>query len=530
MASIAPVDNTGKLWRIMYRDAQSKQQSLRLGQCSKRTAEQALIAFERLLESRKIGTTIHPDAQRWLAALDDRVYARVAKLGLVEPRAAKENITLGELIERVESVSIVKDGTATTYRQAFEALRTHFGTGTPIQSVKVAQAEAWAKAMTTPNSDGKTLASATIAKRVKVARALFKRALRWGLIEESPFDAIKAGSQANPERSFYVSLATIARVLEACPDDQWRGIIALSRFAGLRCPSEVALLRWGDVNWERSRLVVRSPKTAGHGEGHASRVVPMGPALREVLERLFENATDGSVYVIPRLRDPSTNLRTHFERIITKASEQPWPRLFHNLRASCATDWVERFPNHVVAKWLGHSPMIAASHYLQTNDAHFDLAAQLTGEDATLGTDQKAATKVATHLHAPVSTDEHDEDEHVLQPTRTQRVVSRNGNPWKRTQKEKTPAEAREMTPLGSEQTQETAAKLHVSATGSNKSSNVPADSGNAGSIDNSTPTPPSTPDALPVDEHLAQVIAAWPTLPDAMRRAVLALVQAAKG
>src|SRR5690606_38133762 len=57
--------------------------------------------------------------------------------------------------------------------------------------------------------------------------------------------------------------------------------------------------------------------------------------------------------------------------------ETPWPRLFHNLRASCATDWSDRFPAHAVAKWLGHSPLIAATHYLQTRDAHFDAAAGL---------------------------------------------------------------------------------------------------------------------------------------------------------
>ena len=47
-----------------------------------------------------------------------------------------------------------------------------------------------------------------------------------------------------------------------------------------------------------------------------------------------------------------------------------------------ATDWVERFPAHVVAGWLGHSPLIAAQHYLQTRDAHFDMATR-KGEAAT---------------------------------------------------------------------------------------------------------------------------------------------------
>ena len=66
------------------------------------------------------------------------------------------------------------------------------------------------------------------------------------------------------------------------------------------------------------------------------------------------------------------NLRTHMERIISKAGHELWPRLFQNLRASCATDWVERYPSHVVAKWLGHSPKVAAQHYLMSRDHHFE--------------------------------------------------------------------------------------------------------------------------------------------------------------
>ncbi|MCC6951881.1 MAG: site-specific integrase [Phycisphaerales bacterium] len=165
--------------------------------------------------------------------------------------------------------------------------------------------------------------------------------------------------------------------------------IALSRFAGLRCPSEVAGLRWGDIVWDKGRMTVRSPKTANH-EGHAVRVVPIAPELRPILQDLFEGAEVGVEAVVPRLRDPAVNLRTQFERIIAKAGVKPWPRLFHYMRASCATDWVERFPAHVVAGWLGHSPLIAARHYLQTRNAHFDLA-------AGVGAGRAAAANPATH-------------------------------------------------------------------------------------------------------------------------------------
>lgn len=45
-----------------------------------------------------------------------------------------------------------------------------------------------------------------------------------------------------------------------------------------------------------------------------------------------------------------------------------------NLRASCRTDLQERFPDHVINTWLGHSSRIAERHYLQTTDAHWERA------------------------------------------------------------------------------------------------------------------------------------------------------------
>ena len=39
------------------------------------------------------------------------------------------------------------------------------------------------------------------------------------------------------------------------------------------------------------------------------------------------------------------NLRTHLERIIVRAGHKVWPRLFPNLRASCATDLLTAVEN-----------------------------------------------------------------------------------------------------------------------------------------------------------------------------------------
>ena len=113
----------------------------------------------------------------------------------------------------------------------------------------------------------------------------------------------------NPDRQYFVSRADIEAVIEACPSAEWRLIIALSRYGSLRCPSEHFTLRWGDVDWERNRSTVRSPKTERH-VGHELRVIPLFPELLPYLEAVFDEAPEGSEFVITKYRNAEGNLRT----------------------------------------------------------------------------------------------------------------------------------------------------------------------------------------------------------------------------
>ena len=205
-----------------------------------------------------------------------------------------------------------------------------------------------------------------------MAKQVFRSAVRWGWIPVSPFEALKPGSQANASRAFYVPLETISEVLDACPGLEWRLVVGLARLAALRCPTEIGGLTWADVNWAKGRLTVRAAKTEHHGADHAVRVVPICPELRALLVEAFESAEPGATTIVPMAARQRVNLGTYLKRIILKAGHKPWPRIFQNLRASCATDWVEQYPSHVVAKWLGHSPKVAAQHYLMSKDRHFE--------------------------------------------------------------------------------------------------------------------------------------------------------------
>ena len=70
----------------------------------------------------------------------------------------------------------------------------------------------------------------------------------------------------NSKRQEFISREDIQKVLDACPDNEWRLIFALARYGGLRIPSELYGLIWDDILWDKERFVIHSPKTE-HNEG-----------------------------------------------------------------------------------------------------------------------------------------------------------------------------------------------------------------------------------------------------------------------
>lgn len=86
------------------------------------------------------------------------------------------------------------------------------------------------------------------------------------------------------------------------------------------------------------------------------------------------------------------------QKIVRRAGLQPWPRLFHNLRASRETELVEKYPVQVVTGWLGNTPSVAMRHYLMTTQQHFD-AALRDGEPLADHRDEKVAQKAAQQAH-----------------------------------------------------------------------------------------------------------------------------------
>lgn len=374
-------DPNGSL-RVQFRTGDGRRLGIRLGihltddlsakarEAARRKAEAFREKVDLIHQDILLARPHDDDLARWIRGLDPGMLRRLERVGLVSG-VGKRNTTLDELLTEWLKGMSVKESTSTTYRQAERSLLDYFKKGHLIRTIGPREAEKWRQWML----EEEGLAEATVSKRVKSARQAFKLAVKWKYIPENPFAEVKAGSQRNRARLHFVTLDVIRKVLDACPDHEWRLIVALSRYGGLRCPSEHLGLRIGDVKWDQNKFLVRSPKTEHH-EGGDSRWVPLFPELVPYLRECEEQAEVGQVHMITRYRKKNCNLRTQFMRILHGAGVTPWPRLFHNLRSSRQTELSETYPSTQVCRWLGNTEQVARDHYEQDLDAHYDRAAR----------------------------------------------------------------------------------------------------------------------------------------------------------
>jgi integrase len=364
--------------RVQWCVGGGERRTLRLGNVSVRQAEAVRVRVEQILASRSTGV-MDAEAVRWVESLDDDMHAKLSRLGLVQPRE-RTVATLGGLMDSFFETLNVKPGTRTTYLQTRAGLEQHFGASTALTAITPLGCDQWRQAMVKAE-----LAPATIGKRIKVARQMFKQAIRWKLMDENPLADVKACAQVNRSRMFFVTREMTEKVLAACPDVQWRVIFAMARYGGVRVPSELLGLTWQDIDFDKGTIRIRSPKTEAY-EGGAERLLPMFPELRTVLMEAFEQAEEGAEHVITKYRDRGTNLRTRAHDVIRKAGLLPWPKTFVNLRSSRATELADEFPMAVLTAWLGHSAQVSVRHYQQVLPEHHARAVAGSAAPSRVGT------------------------------------------------------------------------------------------------------------------------------------------------
>lgn len=182
----------------------------------------------------------------WLETVsrDSReVRDKLVKVELLEPQAdEREPVSLETfLAEYVTFRRDIKESTRTQYRQVIKSLVEFFGADRKLNSISKADAERWRIHVKTQGNrrdeDLEGWADNTIRRTTGRARQFFSHAVKLKLITENPFAGFPVAVHGNTKRQQFVTHETIRQALDACSCSEFRTVIALSRFGGLRVPS-----------------------------------------------------------------------------------------------------------------------------------------------------------------------------------------------------------------------------------------------------------------------------------------------------
>ena len=310
--------------------------------------------------------------QDWLKSVDSVILTKLAKVGLI---LIPESHTVGELwSEFLKAKKNIKESTRECYDNSERRFFAFFDRKTDLNELSSEHFEDWKIYLQTEYEspvNGLPLVEATVAGTVSRAKAVFNWAKSKKWIVKSPLDGVKRGDFVNKNNEQFVPMDDYYRLLDACPCQDWRCIIALARIGGLRAPSEVLRLKWTDINWERNRFYVMSSKTKPKDK--KVRLVPLWSLLREELERLYFTQPKGTEFVITRYRDPErTNLGTQFARIVKMAGLDEIVRPFDNMRMSRSNEVYASDGPICESDWIGHSIKTAKKHYLRVQETDFE--------------------------------------------------------------------------------------------------------------------------------------------------------------
>ena len=368
-------------WVIEFYDGNGKRPKIRLGKMTKKAAETITSHVETIISCRLAGQSAFPsETSAWLGKLPDDTLLKLDKAGLV----SFQRYTLGELWETFRKQKKgVKQSTLVVYDYVEHRLFSYFDRTTYLRRLSSEHFENWKTFLKTDYRsprDNEPLSEATVAGSITKVKAVFNWAIKekWITKDQDPLQGVGRGSFASRVEFREMTMDDYRLLLAFCPCQEWRVIIALARIGALR-PGEILLLRWADIDWEKKRVRVTSPKTEHH-EGKESRIVPLFWELRVELERLFQDAfSEGKEFVINRYR-PGQNMVKPFSDIVKKAGLEPFLRPFDSMREIRATEIYYEYGAINESRWVGHSKKIAEKCYVKTLDSHIEHAARQPDE------------------------------------------------------------------------------------------------------------------------------------------------------
>jgi integrase-like protein len=218
MASITTDKNGNR--RLQFKAPDGRRQTIRLGQVTKKVADQVRYHVEEIIAARTANVPLNASTAQWVTTLSDTMSERLAAAGLVKNQ---ECVELGKFLKAyIESRTDVKQSTRDHLQRAADDLVDFFGEDRDIKTVTEADAEEFKRWL----KHTRNLHENTASRRTGRARQFFTHAVKQKTIVANPFAGLKVTVHANEARFYFVPAEDVQKIIDKAPSAEWRLLIA----------------------------------------------------------------------------------------------------------------------------------------------------------------------------------------------------------------------------------------------------------------------------------------------------------------
>lgn len=179
----------------------------------------------------------------------------------------------------------------------------------PLESVTVQDVRLWREGLQNEGRAGRTVAG-----YVKTVSALYTVAVREGITTINPAKALEAIQTNDSQQRRPFTDSEVADLLAAAPSPEWRGLILVGAFTGLRL-GDAAGLSWKSVDLAAKKITVTPSKTKRKQRQVA---VPIHPDLLAYLEGVTITDDSPSAAVFPSLSEMLVGARAGLSAAFVK--------------------------------------------------------------------------------------------------------------------------------------------------------------------------------------------------------------------
>lgn len=269
------------------------------------------------------------------------------------PRGSEHPMTCATLWEKFsETKPYLSEASKNNFKNVASRFFNYFDESMPIDRLTTEQLSCWKSRMLL------TYSPATTTQTLQTTKSVFRLAVSMNWLPSNPLNGIDYGSFRNPDSNRFVTRGEFRKIREQCSTWEQRAILTLTRYGGMRSPSEVVRLKWSDIDWEKRSIFVISAKP--NANPYRRRLVPLFPAVRRVLEEAIPNSSKYGYIVTGCQETAGTCFGAWFSRLVQKAGMDRIPRPFDNMRSSRATELYHEFGQVHTMAWMGYASI---DHY-----------------------------------------------------------------------------------------------------------------------------------------------------------------------